>query len=145
MSINGNETSNFSRNVPKTWHIIKYIYVIFNFLCMHIFHIRFDLNLKALKLWWTLLYLAFATKLSRRFLPISVTSSWTSLYDKERIWTLFPMSLGNHLSGQNILSSPLVGLDVHVSFHASSILFPGTMPWNKMMTKSGCFKMWSLG
>ncbi len=108
-----------------------------------------SLKNEALKLWWTLLYLGFTTKLWRRFLPISVTSSWTLkilvLYDKERIWTLFPMSLGNHLSGQNIFSFPLVGLDVHVSFHASPILFPGTMPWKKMMTKSGCFKMSSLG
>ncbi len=125
---------------------------------IYIFHIQFSmytyisykiwfesLKNEALKLWWTLLYLAFTTKLSRRFLPISVTSSWTLLYDKERIWTLFPMSSGNHLSGQNIFSSPLVGLDVHVSFHASSILFPGTMPWKKMMTKLGCCKMRSLG
>ncbi len=60
-----------------------------------------SLKSEALKLWWTLLYLVSTTKLWRRFLLISVTSSWTSkilvLYDKERIWTLFPMSSGNHL------------------------------------------------
>jgi hypothetical protein len=39
----------------------------------------------------------------------------------------------------------LVWLDVHVSFHSSLILFPRTMPWKKMMTKSGCFKIQSLG
>jgi hypothetical protein len=96
-----------------------------------------SLKSEALKLWWTLLYLGFTTKLWKRFLPIYVTSSWILvLYDKERIWTLFLMSLGNHLFGQNIFSSPLVGLDVHVSFHASPILFPWTMPWKKMMTKN---------
>ncbi len=118
-------------------HDSRILYVIFKFQCMYFLNRVLSKSWKKIHIQWrTLLYLGFTTKIWRRGLPIFVTSLWTPKilvsYEKEKVWTLFPMSSSNHLFGQNIFSFRSVGLHVHVSVH-SNPMFP---PNNDAMKKN---------